>query len=245
MVMARLESLQDWLADLPDLGRAHLQRFGRPLVTLSYAQSLDGCLTDLRGRPFAISGPRSLDITHTLRAAHTAILVGAGTVLADDPQLSVRRVPGNHPQAVILDNRLRTPPEARLFQVGGRPVWIVTSRGAGNQPDRLQAAGAHLLQLLPGPDGRPSLPDILLALAERGIDSVMVEGGASVITAFLQSRLVDWALITVAPVFLGGLGAVEAPLGPRFPRLVSPTWEDCGEDKIVWGRLEYPDPVSF
>ncbi len=86
--------------------RRSLARTDRPAITLSYAQSLDGSLTTRRGRPLALSGPESYQLTHHLRADHDAILVGIDTVLADDPRLTVRGVRGEAPQPVVLDSRL-------------------------------------------------------------------------------------------------------------------------------------------
>src|SRR5512133_2370683 len=95
---------------LSDAGRE-----GRPLVTLSYAQSLDGSLAAQRGTPLALSGPQSMELTHRLRAAQDAILVGIGTVLSDNPRLTVRLVEGSQPQPVILDSHLRFPLNANLL----------------------------------------------------------------------------------------------------------------------------------
>ncbi len=101
----------------------------RPYVTLSYAQSLDGSITARRGEPLAISGPESLEMTHRLRAEHDAILVGIGTLLADDPRLSVRLVAGADPQPIIVDSRLRFPLNARIL-LDGRSPWIATTEEA-------------------------------------------------------------------------------------------------------------------
>ena len=100
---------------------AHRRRTGRPLVTLSYAQSLDGSIADRPGRPLALSGPQAMALTHGLRAAHEAILVGIGTVLADNPRLNVRLVTGPDPQPVVVDSRLRFPPYANLLSNGRSP----------------------------------------------------------------------------------------------------------------------------
>jgi 3,4-dihydroxy 2-butanone 4-phosphate synthase/GTP cyclohydrolase II len=210
----------------------------RPLVTLSYAQSLDGSLAACRGQPLALSGPESLELTHRLRAAHDAILVGIGTVLADNPRLTVRLASGPQPQPVVLDSDLRTPPGAALLG-GPRPPWIAATEAA--PPDRasgLERAGARLLRFPPGPDGRIPLPALLERLAELGVNSLMVEGGAEVITAFLANRLADQVVLTVAPLFVGGLRAVggSAPL-PDFSRLRQVQAEQYGEDLIVWGRF--------
>jgi 3,4-dihydroxy 2-butanone 4-phosphate synthase/GTP cyclohydrolase II len=115
---------------------AHRQRTGRPFVTLSYAQSLDGSIAARPGRPLALSGSKSMALTHGLRATHEGILVGIGTLLADDPRLNVRLVEGKDPQPIVVDSRLRFPPYANLLR-NGRIPWIATSAEA--DPER-QAA---------------------------------------------------------------------------------------------------------
>lgn len=222
---------------------AHLQATSRPLVTLSYAQSLDGCLTIRAGQPSPISGPQSRVVTHRLRAAHDAILVGIGTVLADDPNLTVRLVEGDDPQPVIVDSRLRFPLEARLLSAGCQP-WIATAEPA--DPARravLEGRGARVLTLPPR-EGRVSLPALLDELGQMGITSLMVEGGAQVITSFLRERLADQLILTVAPVLVGGLHAV-GDLGVRawkeLPRLCDAGYEQAGRDLIVWGTLVWEE----
>jgi 3,4-dihydroxy 2-butanone 4-phosphate synthase/GTP cyclohydrolase II len=213
---------------------------GRPMVTLSYAQSLDGSLAARRGAPLALSGLESMRLTHRLRAAHAAILVGIGTVLADDPRLSVRLVEGSDPQPVVLDSRLRTPLNANLL-CAARPLWIACLDGA--DPARLQvlqAAGAQVLALPPSETGGVSLPALLQTLARRGIASLMVEGGARLIGAFLAAGLADQAVITVAPLFVGGLHAIEAgALAGAMPRMASTQTQRYGDDLVVWGKIIY------
>ena len=219
----------------------HFRRTGLPFVTLSYAQSLDGSITATPGRPFVISGQRSLLITHALRAAHDAILVGVDTVLADDPRLDVRLIEGRNPQAVILDSRLRTPPDARIFAYHER-TWIATGDGDAARRAALEQAGARIAAVGTNGDGRVELSALLARLGKAGIQSVMVEGGARVLSAFLQQRLAHFAVVTISPFFLGGYPAVqwagERPAAP--PRLRAVTRTDAGEDLILWGELHYP-----
>ncbi|NUM48849.1 MAG: RibD family protein [Anaerolineales bacterium] len=225
----------------------------RPQITLAYAQSLDGSLAARRGEPLAISGPEALRVTHQLRATHDAILVGIGTVLADDPRLTVRRVVGEHPQPIILDSQLRFPLAARLMGNPKKP-WIVTTRDYSAQnlgeqfetkpahADRwkmLESQGAKVLAVAPGPDGRVDLFAMLLILSELGIRTLMVEGGAQVIGAFLKAKLVDEAVLTLAPIFVGGLHALETPLPASFPRLHAPTIAAVGSEWVVRGKLIY------
>jgi 3,4-dihydroxy 2-butanone 4-phosphate synthase/GTP cyclohydrolase II len=247
--MATIDPLPASLpGDFLESAQEHRRKTGRPLVTLSYAQSLDGSLAARRGRPLALSGPESLALTHRLRAAHDAILVGIGTVLSDDPRLTVRLAEGRHPRPVVLDSRLRLP-DARLLS-GPAALGRCLPECSSEQHAALEAAGARLCSSRPETAVVP-LPDLLARLAGRGIDSLMVEGGAQVIQTFLSERQADQVIITLAPVFVGGLRALEQgefqtgpavrPLFPEsaFPRIANPGYQRLGEDLILWGRLAY------
>jgi 3,4-dihydroxy 2-butanone 4-phosphate synthase/GTP cyclohydrolase II len=229
---------ESWLSQ----AEQHCQKYRRPLVSLCYAQSLDGCLAAQPGQPTALSGEDAMRLTHRLRAAHDAILVGVGTVLADNPHLTVRMVAGASPQPVILDSHLRTPPGANLalrhIGPGGLPpAWIATTRQADPQRKAsLEAAGVRILTLPSGEDGRVALPALLERLARRGIRSLMVEGGAQVITRFLELELADWTAITIAPVLMGGLHTVQSAL-PDLCRPSEVQYERAGQDLVIFGRL--------
>lgn len=212
-----------------------------PFVTLAYAQSLDGSIAAYPGVPLAISGPVSMGITHRLRARHQAILVGIGTVLADDPRLNVRLVPGKNPQPVVLDNQLRFPLKARLLQ-GEKKPWIMTSKQASShKANALIQAGASVFYPSPG---RIELKDVLKLLVQEEVGSVMVEGGAQVITAFLGSQLVNLLVLTLSPLLVGGFHAVTQPLvdspslqisSGNFPRLDILGVERIEDDLLIWG----------
>jgi len=233
--------IEAWLAD----ARSFRQEHGRPLVTLSYAQSLDGSLTAQRGQPTALSGPQAMQLTHRLRAAHDAILVGIGTLLSDDPRLTVRLVEGRNPQPVVLDGQLRFPLQAKLLQ--GEPLpWTATHQrpidpeAHQRKKAALVARGARLLEIPPDENNGLSLPALLAKLANMGINSLMVEGGSRVITSFLTSRLADRFVITIAPLFLVGLPAIQLPLQDRLTTFPTPRdlgYDRLGNDLIVWGRL--------
>ena len=215
---------------------------GRPLVTLTYAQSLDGSIAARPGHPLAISCTESQTFTHSLRAAHDAILVGIGTVLADNPRLSVRLVSGSNPQPVLLDSRLRFPSYANLLKDGNRP-WVMTTASAelSRQQD-LEQQGARVFRLPEGSGGGIDLPALVAKLGEMGVTSLMVEGGAQVITSFISSQLVDQVIVTVAPVLVGGLRVldsfVQLPLG-NFPRLSRVSFHQVGQDLVLWGNPDW------
>ena len=220
-------------------------RYGRVQVNLCYAQSLDGSLTARPGEPTALSGPESSAFTHRLRAAHDAILVGVGTVLADDPRLTVRLVEGDNPQPVILDSHLRTPTQAYLLAEHPCPAWIATTLGAvRDRKSELPASGVRLLPLPEDEAGRVALPALLDRLGELGIGRLMVEGGAQVLTSFLAHKLADQVILTIAPRFTGGLhigtdqpGAQDEGHDLELPSLKDVQYHRLGDDLIVWGRL--------
>jgi diaminohydroxyphosphoribosylaminopyrimidine deaminase/5-amino-6-(5-phosphoribosylamino)uracil reductase len=224
---------------------------GRPLVTLKVAATLDGFIapaTPPVGEVQWVTGPAARRVAHELRADHDAILVGAGTVLADDPQLTVRGIPGaapttsDRPLRVILDGRLRTPPTARILRTGGARPLVIGAHGRREDPAmgarirRLERAGAEVLLLRTGADGHLPLPEVLRLLGDREIQSLLVEGGSHVLGAFIAARLVDRVAWFLAPRLAGagvamaqGKGlAWAAPivLGPPTTRLV-------GDDLLV------------
>jgi 3,4-dihydroxy 2-butanone 4-phosphate synthase/GTP cyclohydrolase II len=215
-------------------------------VTLSYAQSLDGSITAKRGESLALSSPDSRVRTHELRAAHDAILIGIGTLIADDPRLTVRHAQGAHPQPVVLDSALRLPSTAKLLSHPTLRPWVVTTpRADAADERRIEEAGGVVIRVVAGRDGRVDLGALLDALHERGIRSLMVKGGAAVITSFLSAELVDRVAITVAPVYVGGLNAVENSVwvdGHLRPHLRNPSYERVGCDLVLTGDIASDEP---
>lgn len=192
-------------------------RDGRPWVTLKVAATLDGFIAERTRRrrraPQWITGARARRVAHELRAAHDAVLVGAGTVADDDPQLTVR-LPGarRQPLRVVLDGRLRTRPGARVLAARGSALVIGAAGATGERRARaLRRAGAEVV-LLPARGGAIALDRVLRALADRGVQSVLVEGGSRVLGAFIAARAVDRACWFLAPRLVGaGVPAVSGP----------------------------------
>jgi riboflavin-specific deaminase-like protein len=253
---------------LDDLDRAAGAARGRdrPFVTLAYAQSVDGSIARKRGEPFRLSGEETSRMTHAIRGWHDAILVGVGTVLSDDPELSVRLADGRDPQPIIVDSQLRTPPSSRLLARRDHPVWIATATNGEAQagfPDSatgsvstrqlravtLESKGARILNGPPLSNGWVDLNALLRTLKAEGIDRLMVEGGAHIITSFLAARLVDFGVVTVAPVFLGGLSAVQSrenatgkstPLDDAvLPRFDAWATHQFGNDLVLTGTIRW------
>ncbi|CAG0936163.1 2,5-diamino-6-(ribosylamino)-4(3H)-pyrimidinone 5'-phosphate reductase [Thermoflexales bacterium] len=219
----------------------------RPRVTLTYAQSLDGSIAIRSGVPLALSGTESMHYTHQLRAAHDAILIGIGTVLSDDPRLNVRLTSGLSPRPIVLDSGLRCPLRARCLEANRRPIVATTARASALRRHELEAQGVTVISITSCSDNESylDLSALLNVLAAQGIRSLMVEGGARVITSFLRARLVDRLIITIAPVLVGGAHGVIDLLGTDesgFPRLRQTTWQQLGNDWVVAGFPDWSRP---
>jgi riboflavin-specific deaminase-like protein len=171
---------------------------------------------------------------HRLRSRHDGILVGIGTVLSDNPRLTTRLAEGTSPRPVILDSTLHTPPGAAIFQHPLPPLIACSDQADPTSVELLRAAGAQIVHLPTGEDGRLSLPALLETLRERGITSLMVEGGASVLTSFLAEGLADALVVTIAPCLMGGQQAI---LARPAHQLAQPHLTQVGKDFVIWGAL--------
>ncbi len=227
------QQIEDWLTTRKE----SFQSGNRPFITLSYAQSWDGSITTRRGQTVMLSGADSQCLTHQLRSLHDGLLVGIETVLSDDPQLTVREWQGDNPQPIVLDTLIRMPKTARLCQHPDKQCWILTTR---NHSD-IELSGAEIIPLSDTGSESVPLDAALQLLLERGIKSLMVEGGATVISAFLRARLVDAVVMTVAPVLLGGYKAINDLVTTRDERVhIDPLFTKLlGNDLIVWGDIQY------
>ena len=220
-----------------------LVRRGRPLVTLKLAASLDGRIATRTGASRWISGPTARQLVHRWRDEMDAVMVGVGTLLADDPQLTCRRPGGRDPLRVIVDSRLRTPLGARVLTKKAAPGTLlasVTTRGP--KLTALRARGATVLPL-PARGDRVSLRRLLRALGERGIASVLLEGGAALAASALRDGLVDRLHLFLAPMLIGGDGRPAlASLGitrlAGAPRLRVLSAERVGDDWLLRAEPE-------
>lgn len=216
----------------------------RPRITLTYAQSLDGCVSAEIGSQTQISNNACQVVTHRLRAAHDAILVGVTTVLIDNPRLNVRLVDGDDPTPVIVDSRLRTPLDAHVVQnVSARPVIFTTETASSIRAARLTDAGARVIRVASTANGRVDLAEAFRFLQEDGLKSVMIEGGARVITSILSGSFADQLVLTIAPIILGGVQAVEKMdhvSEELRPRLKNVSVQSIGGDLILHGEFGQP-----
>lgn len=228
---------------------ALFMRQRRPQVTLKSAITLDGHVATRSGHARWVSGPESRRLGHRLRDQHDAILVGSGTVLADDPQLDCREVRGRDPVRVVFDSQLRTPVDARLVTLTATskaPTWIVTGpRASARKAKELEAAGAQVLRV-PTQRGRVDVAAALALLAERGIVSLLVEGGPTLAGALWQAQLVDRLVTFVAPKLLADPAALPMIAGAACPRmdgavpLADIALTRAGADIVIRGRVDWP-----
>jgi diaminohydroxyphosphoribosylaminopyrimidine deaminase/5-amino-6-(5-phosphoribosylamino)uracil reductase len=178
----------------------------RPVVTLKIARSRDGKTIPPPDANRWITGEESRRFAHLLRAQHDAILIGVGTALADDPELTCR-LPGledRSPLRIVLDSHLRLPVHSKLVQSARNVGTIVfTAREGG---DHLRAHGVEVLRVMPDTNGRVALTAVLGVLAGRGVTRLLVEGGATVWSAFLNESLADRREVFTAPAELGPAG---------------------------------------
>jgi diaminohydroxyphosphoribosylaminopyrimidine deaminase/5-amino-6-(5-phosphoribosylamino)uracil reductase len=192
---------------------------GRPFVTYKAALSLDGRMTAGDGSSKWITGPEARIQVHRLRAVSDVICVGIGTVLADDPSLTVREVRKHKaPVRVVLDSSARTPAGANVLS-SDAPTLIATTDAAPREKiEKLRASGAEVV-MLPSESGRVSIPALLGLLAKRGVLSMLLEGGATLGGAFAATGLVDRYVLYLAPKLLGGestLGLLEGWSAPAM-----------------------------
>jgi diaminohydroxyphosphoribosylaminopyrimidine deaminase/5-amino-6-(5-phosphoribosylamino)uracil reductase len=189
---------------------------GLPFVTLKLAASLDGRIATAAGESRWITGAASRRLVHRLRNEHDAVLVGAETVLHDDPELTCRLRRGRNPVRVVLDGRLRVDERYRVVRDGKAPTLLLTAAAPSPaRRARMEGNGAAIVRL-GATAGRIPLRRALREIGKRGVMSVLVEGGADVAAGLLTAKLVDLVYLFYAPKLIGGDGRpMLGPLGVR------------------------------
>lgn len=224
---------------------------GLPYVRLKLGMSLDGRIATRTGTAKWITGPEARAKGHALRAASDAIMVGVGTVLVDDPQLTVRDVPGISPIRVVMDTTLRIPLSSSLVATATQvPTWVITAMEASEaQENALLDQGVHVFRVPRFGEGRVDIAASLRVLGQHGIVQLMVEGGAELAGSMLNAAFVDELHVFTSPMMLGPRGRPGAvdwagPATPaEAPKILEPQWEVCGRDAYVHGPLVYPSPA--
>lgn len=220
-------------------------RLGRPHVQLKLAISANSKIAAAGGRPVKITGPQAHTRVHQMRARSDAIMAGAGTVRADDPQLTCRLpgLEGASPVRVIVDSRLSLPVDAAMCRSAAEvPVWVFTGPDAPQEAEvRLAGRGVHIIRCAQtdgGADGRLDLPEILQVLGQRGITRLMVEGGAALAASLLRADLVDEAALFFSPDDIDeqGIDALEG---------MSPEAITLSDDFMLGSRQQFGQDTLF
>ena len=216
----------------------------RPRVSLHFAQTLDGRI-GLRGMRTSLSSAAGFELARRARTENDAVLVGRATVQIDDPRLTVATPGARQPLRIVLASALDLSPAARVF-VGGPGTLVigVVGRGSAAVRDGIVSAGAQVRLVPAGDDGLVSLPHALAVIREWGVERLLVEGGATVLSSFLRHRLADEATIEIVPRLLGGdalaaIGAIGVSALEQAVALEDARVERAEASIVVRGRLAY------
>lgn len=221
-----------------------MPRTDRPHVSLHFAQSLDGRIA-LTGTRTPLSSRAGFELAHRARTEHDAVLVGRGTVQVDDPRLAVDSTGAHQPRRIVLASTLGVPAGARILRGGpGTLVIGVAGRASREARQRLEAAGAEVRLVSAGDDGLVSLPEALAEIRAWGVERLLVEGGACVLSALLRQRLADEATIEIVPRLLGGggvaaIGEIGVTSLHQAVQLQDAQVERAEDSIVVRGRLAY------
>lgn len=177
----------------------------RPFVIGQLGQSLDGRIATSTGKSRYIGCPEAIGHLHRIRALVDAVVVGVGTVIADDPQLNTREAEGPSPARIVIDPNFRLPAGARMLGDGGQPIFTIQA------DDRARGQGIETIAIEQR-DGTLHPADIVQALAARGFKRILVEGGASTQSAFLSAGVLDRFHLAIAPIVIG-----SGPIGINLP----------------------------
>jgi len=222
----------------------HYMETGMPFVTVKYAQTLDGRIATSTGQSQWISSEAARKFAHKLRAEHDAVLVGTGTLRKDNPALTVRLARGRNPLRIVLDSSLSIPEQAKILQnIPQAKTLIATLKKAqGARYEILKSAGAEIITVKNDRRGNIDLKKLFKILAGRGISSLLVEGGAQIITAVLKNNLADRLVAIIAPKIIGkGLEAVgDLGIGnlAQAKRLSFRRIRKIGADLVIDSRFD-------
>ncbi|WP_242965080.1 bifunctional diaminohydroxyphosphoribosylaminopyrimidine deaminase/5-amino-6-(5-phosphoribosylamino)uracil reductase RibD [Dehalobacterium formicoaceticum] len=218
----------------------------RPFIAFKSAVTLDGKTSSYTGSSKWITGEEARMVGRQLRHRYDAILTGIGTVLADDPLLTTR-VPGlKDPQRVILDSRLRIPMEAQVLDTKSAPTLVFTGEIADGEPKAalLAEKGVEVISC-PGSEGQVDIFSVLKILSEKGITSILIEGGAQIQGAFFDRELVDKLYVFIAPKLIGGhhapgmLGGMGIAEMGHAVRVYDLKMDQIGTDFLLTGYPEF------
>ncbi|MCH9025106.1 MAG: bifunctional diaminohydroxyphosphoribosylaminopyrimidine deaminase/5-amino-6-(5-phosphoribosylamino)uracil reductase RibD [candidate division Zixibacteria bacterium] len=216
----------------------------RPFVTLKIAQTIDGRIATLSGDSKWITGQEARVFAHKLRSENEAVLVGMGTVKADNPSLTTRHLKGNNPYRIVVSESLEFPKSCKLIvnNKDYKTIIATTKRSLSKFSKIKKTDGLTFWEIKKSAKNRLNLADILQKAYAFGIHSILVEGGSQISTSFLKAKLVDKLVVITAPLFLGSglnsIGNLEIGAIKNAIKLKNHARFQCGEDQVFVG---YPD----
>ncbi|HPG38480.1 MAG TPA: bifunctional diaminohydroxyphosphoribosylaminopyrimidine deaminase/5-amino-6-(5-phosphoribosylamino)uracil reductase RibD [bacterium] len=223
---------------------------GKPLITLKIAQTLDGRIATSSGHSKWITSEQARSMAHKLRSLNDALLIGIGTILMDDPQLTLHSVKGVQPRRIILDSKLRVPLDANILndKLPGRTIILATATASREKISRIEEKGGQVILFEPDSRGWVPQDKIWNKLGEIGITSVVVEGGSTVFTETIKSGFADRFCYFVAPKILGsGIDAIGdlniRNINSAIP-LADVVVKRLDTDFVITGRFEHLKTIS-
>lgn len=221
----------------------------KPFVLYKAAMSLDGKTACRTGDSQWISSETSRQAAHRLRGLYAGIMTGIGTILADDPRLTARTEGLHDPVRIIADSHLRIPLSAKVLHEPGRVILLTTSAAEAEKKEALLAMGAEIITA-DGPDGEVDLPQAMAELARKGIDGILLEGGAALAGSALCAGILDKVLFYAAPLLIGGAGA-PSPFGGAGAAALHEAWplrdltvSMSGADLAITAYIDKEGPCS-
>lgn len=208
-----------------------------PFVVLKLAQTLDGKIATSQGMSRYITSLRSRRMVHRMRSGMDAVMVGVGTVLQDDPQLTVRHSKGRDPLRIVLDSKGRTPLQAKVISPDGKSIIMTTSHSPRSWREGMEGRGAEIWEIPSDRDGRVDLGEALKVAGSKGITSILIEGGREVFTSALREGIADKLLVFLSPKVMGegigGFGDLGVGELSSLYRLYSMKAQRMGEDLLI------------
>lgn len=217
-----------------------------PFTTIKVAQTLDGQIATQTGHSQWISSPDSRTFAHQLRKEHDAVMVGTGTVIADNPQLNLRHVKGVNPRRIILDSKLRIPVDAHVLKADDieKSILVTSVEASEKKLEQLKKIGVEVIKIHSNQDKRLDLKQLWEVLGRKGITSLLVEGGSQLITSLLHQKLANRFIAAIAPLILGQGTPAVGNLGKQkiddAIHLKNIRKKNIEDDIILIGDIEYP-----
>lgn len=230
----------EYKAKFLNRGFVFVHKYGRPFITIKAAMTLDGRMCLVNGSSKWLTGKLARTLAHEIRAENDAVVVGAGTVISDNPELTVRHVKGINPLRIILDTRLSIPADSKVIGTDGKCLIFCGLNADKERQAKLEDAGAEIIRLSYY-GARVDIHEAMKHIVQKGILTLMVEGGPAVISAFIREALADYAKLFISPHIFGEGKEIKLNAGfdsvKKSLRILNMKTTRLNEDILAEGRL--------